>query len=73
MELGFWLIPALVTIIAFGFSFANQPKKSSPHADDAMAGLGLHFLALIAAFLAWLVYGVLLVLVEIGTALLSFQ
>ena len=62
VSLGWWLLPALVTIAAFGWSTHRQDRSPSGDYGKIGQGIGnavLHGIALIVSLIAWLVWSIL--------------
>jgi hypothetical protein len=62
VSFGWWLAPALVTALAFAWSYTKQDR--SPAYDYGRIGQGignavLHGMALIVSLIAWLIWAVL--------------
>jgi hypothetical protein len=55
---GWWILPAIVTIIAFGIAYRKQVRArvSDLYGAASAINLGFYFFAAFASVLAWLVY-----------------
>lgn len=60
VTLGWWVLPAAVTLIAFGWYGAWEDRQPPPSdygaIGDGLARMLLLALALIASLIAWLIY-----------------
>ena len=58
IQAGWWLLPAALTLAAFGFAFATSRPSSSPGYGDGIVGVFVYGAALIASLIAWLIWAV---------------
>lgn len=57
VELGWWLVPAVITLLAFGTAaFMSRDMGDDRFGVGAVISFGFHLMAAVASLLAWLVW-----------------
>ncbi|WPE22482.1 hypothetical protein [Shinella zoogloeoides] len=60
VEFGWWLIPALITLLAFGAAaFMSRDMGNDRFGAGAVISFGFYLMAAVASLLAWLVWALL--------------
>ena len=57
VEFGFWIIPAVITILSFGWAaFVSRDMGNDQYGAGAVIAFGFYLAASVVSLLAWLIW-----------------